>query len=335
MPDINKNNRRDFLATILAGGAAVASGGLEKILEAADKPVVDEMALARMHVYYGARPTNAKDKRTFDTTIAKDMIVVEPGNFPIAPNDRSYFYFSTTGVNTSNASVRGLGKSLQDKGLLLGVEDPGGPGTQMVDLRKPEARKVMADFLVSKLKDSKFEGVMLDAIASAEIVEKRDPVKYKGLAEAATTLVEEVAEKLHAIKPKPRKVIVNGILENDELMQKIGKSTDMFMCESQCSLSGNPRTENDNGWSAARLTALAKGAVEGKHKVGVIFVEPGAGNNAQKVHDESSAIAKKIMTAANEAVGETALVGGGLFVSKAADYQTFSPQPAAPKGKSK
>lgn len=329
--DPKTESTRNFFKQLVAGGVALS--GVERIaqLAAGAEPEAAEITTPCCHVYYGSRPANAAQNKQFKDAIGQDLLVVEPGNFPAAPNNHSYAYFSSTGVNVNNNSLKPLLKTLTDKNLLLGMEDPNGPGTQLVDLRKPEARKEMINYLMKGMSASKYEGVMLDAVASAEILEQNNPVKFKGLADAAVTLVEELAEKLHAMKPKGRKLIVNGIMENNELMTRIGKATDMFMCESQCSNSGTLRTEQDNAWTQGKLGALAKGAAEAKHKVGVIFVEPGALGNTAMIQKEAPGIAKKLLAAANETAGEACLTGAGLYVCPQAHFQNFEAQPASDK----
>lgn len=266
--------------------------------------------IPKLTVYYGRKPG---DMTNFLAAAGSDIVAVEPAFFTTAPTANSYAYFSATGVNRSNKMLKPLHAKLEAIGGLLGKDDPYGPGSSMVDTRKPDARKAMRDFLFSGWLDT-YKGVMLDAIVSAEIMESDYP-QYAGLLDSTLLLISEIATALHPSK----KLIANSLLQSDAAMRAMGKAADYVMCESQCALEGELRTASDNAWTIAKLSAVAKGA-KGR-KVGILFVEPGAGDAKTAVAKAAPAMVQKIITAANNTTADKPLSAAGLTVITAPDFQ--------------
>lgn len=270
-------------------------------------------ALPKLTVYYGRKPG---DMPAFLARVGNDILVVEPAFFTTAPTQNTYAYFSATGVNRTNKMLALLHKKLSDGGYLLGKDDPYGPGTSMVDMRKQSARDIMKEFVMEKLAPH-FFGVLLDAIISAEIVQNDYP-QYQGLLDGTLSFIAELDAALG-----PKKLIANSLMESEAAMRAIGKVADYVMCESQCAIYGELRTQSDNAWTIAKLKAVAAGAK--KRSVGILFLEPGAGDAKKEIEKKAPAMIAKLITGANGGTTNKPLFAGGFAVVTAADFQRLEP----------
>lgn len=281
-----------------------------------------------------ATALTAAEKNFFRTemgqAMANHLTVVDPANFPHAPNKNAYAYFSATGVNPNNNAYKPLHAMLQNKNFLLPDMDPLGAGTLMIDVREPEARKIMVEYMMDYLKTNgkSYQGVMLDSIPSAEIMEK----KYAGLTEGAMLLMEELATEL---RKSEKRIMVNGLLQDANLMTRIGRAADTLLCESQCSLNGEQRFGKDpetDKWMLKRFWELAKGVHgregNGEKKMGIVFVEPNAGaGGVPRILEIAETSILEILGKINAAAGKEYLVPKGVSVCENKHFQDFQKQP--------
>lgn len=79
-------------------------------------------------------------------------------------------------------------------GLLL-QENKNWKGEFSVDIRKKEWTKILVEQVIPYILHQGFDGLFLDTLDNAEALEEQDPVKYKGMKEAAINLVQTI--RLH------------------------------------------------------------------------------------------------------------------------------------------
>lgn len=89
------------------------------------------------------------------------------------------------------ASYHHYFQEIKDEGILI-IENPNWPGSWMVDLRDPRWASRVIEELVPSVLFKHFTGIFLDTIDNAEYLESLDPVKYKGMKNAAVKLVKGI-----------------------------------------------------------------------------------------------------------------------------------------------
>ena len=92
-------------------------------------------------------------------------------------------YLSLGEIRTSDSLLMYL-----DPVALL-PENPDWPGTHRVDIRDPSWRSLVIDRRLPSLVSQGFTGVMLDTLDTPPYLEQLDPVRYRGMREAAIALV--------------------------------------------------------------------------------------------------------------------------------------------------
>ncbi len=82
-------------------------------------------------------------------------------------------------------------EEVKAQGLLLG-ENPNWPGSYFVDVRSPKWTKRVIENLIPAILFKRFKGIFLDTLDNADFLEDEDPIKYKGMREAAIRLVKAI-----------------------------------------------------------------------------------------------------------------------------------------------
>ena len=95
-------------------------------------------------------------------------------------------YLSLGEIRTSDSLLMYL-----DPVALL-PENPDWPGTRRVDIRDPSWRSLVIDRRLPSLVSQGFTGVMLDTLDTPPYLEQLDPVRYRGMREAAIALVSTI-----------------------------------------------------------------------------------------------------------------------------------------------
>lgn len=84
--------------------------------------------------------------------------------------------------------------AVKASGVLLD-ENPHWPGSYFVDLRNPTWRQRILDRLAPAVWAQGFHGFFLDTLDDAGHLERLDPVRFKGMTEAAARLVHELRQR--------------------------------------------------------------------------------------------------------------------------------------------
>lgn len=71
-------------------------------------------------------------------------------------------------------------------------ENPDWPGTRRVDIRNPSWRSLVLERRIPALASQGFTGVMFDTLDTPPYLEQLDPVRYRGMREAAIELVDAI-----------------------------------------------------------------------------------------------------------------------------------------------
>lgn len=128
------------------------------------------------------------------------LIVVAPGNFTAPPTHNAAAYIPLTGFHIDNPSQAAWLERIEEMdGYLRNpagnkIEDPTGPGTFLIDLRKPQVRAVLHDY-IEVLRSAGYQHFFYDAIDSITSLEYNRPADgYQGLSSAtADFIIEEQA----------------------------------------------------------------------------------------------------------------------------------------------
>ena len=83
---------------------------------------------------------------------------------------------------------------LERAGVVLDPH-PGWNGTYYLDFRRPEWTRLVLDRLVPRALKAGFTGMFLDTLDDAAFLEAQDPVRYRGMHEAAVRLVRAIREQ--------------------------------------------------------------------------------------------------------------------------------------------
>ncbi len=79
----------------------------------------------------------------------------------------------------------------QKAGLLF-EENPNWPGSYFVDLRNPLWTKMLIEEIIPSVLYQRFDGLFFDTLDNALFLEQKDPVKHKGMVDAAVKLVKAI-----------------------------------------------------------------------------------------------------------------------------------------------
>lgn len=89
--------------------------------------------------------------------------------------------------------------AVEQEGLFLG-ENPEWTESQYIDIRSPLWAKRVIEELIPAILFQRFDGIFLDTLDNATYLEDKDPIKYKGMREAAIHLVEAIRLNYPQIK---------------------------------------------------------------------------------------------------------------------------------------
>ncbi|MCW5770942.1 MAG: endo alpha-1,4 polygalactosaminidase [Rhodospirillaceae bacterium] len=82
-------------------------------------------------------------------------------------------------------------KDVEREGILLGT-NPNWPESRFVDVRDPRWTKRVVEDLVPRLLQKGFQGIFIDTLDDPPDLERRDPVRFKGMTDAAAKLVQAI-----------------------------------------------------------------------------------------------------------------------------------------------
>ncbi len=171
----------------------------------------------RWAVCYSDRPECAELARY-------ELVVLDavhhPPLAPIRERRRTVLaYLSLTEMGEAHAAFA----DLKATGAVLD-EHPGWSGTHYVDFRRPEWSRLVLDRLIPEALAAGFTGMFLDTLDDAAFLEARDPVAYRGMQEAAVTLVRAIR------KAHPGAVLM--VNRGYTLMPQIADAIDILLGES-------------------------------------------------------------------------------------------------------
>jgi hypothetical protein len=265
---------------------------------------------------------------------AKGMaaVAVEPEKYPSPPIPHAYAYVPLAGFHGGNQAHRPfLAAVEQADGFLrdatgVALMDPHGPGTTLIDYRKPAVRQVMRLYLSQQAKAG-YRGFFFDAIDSLLLAEKLSP-SHAGIARAAADFLEEsVPELRHA----GLAVVVNGGLytvKGIDLLPIIGRSGAALAAEHQYTdAKGGLRTESDANWTKSRLVVFATAAASVKLPARFYFIEgPVARGELAKYYRDGAAWAQSLLLPIKRRLPQIA-IEFGLYFTEDMDYRTLTPLP--------
>ena len=212
-----------------------------------------------------------------------DHMVLEPGHYKdVTTLSNAIAYVPLSGLHPGNATHVPLLKAIGEKGLLKDaagkvLEDPDGPGTKLIDWRQRNVQKVMANHVKSLL-DSGYKGVMFDAIDTVVDAENNDKKAHKGVVKNAMGFVEKASAYVRKTDKKAQIIFNGGVASYHEgkdvdVLKTIGKVADTLVVESQYSVGGKPRNnQDDREWLVSRLSQVVK---HSKGDFNVAIVDPG------------------------------------------------------------
>ncbi len=155
------------------------------------------------------------------------LLVLEPHHArPIAPLRGSgsslLGYVSLGEVERSRPYFAAL-----EKAGALGPANPNWPDARMLDLRHPNARRVVIDRIVPEVLALGYDGIFIDTMDSVEAMELNDPLANKGMIAAGASLIAA----LRARFPSMRMMLNRGYAVLPDVAAKI----DMVLGEAMAS----------------------------------------------------------------------------------------------------
>jgi uncharacterized protein (TIGR01370 family) len=127
-----------------------------------------------------------------ETVLASyDIVVLDPGyqgsiRLAANPATRVCGYLSLGEIRSSDPFLKFL-----DRAALL-PENPDWPGTRRVDVRHPSWRSLVLERQIPFLASRGFTGLMFDTLDTPPYLEQLDPLRYRGMREAAIGLVDSI-----------------------------------------------------------------------------------------------------------------------------------------------
>lgn len=175
-----EQTRRLFLAaaaglvSVVTGKPTISKAG---VVWAAERPI-------RWTVFYGVAADEA-------VLAAYDIVVLDPafqGSISAVAGSgaRVCGYLSLGEIRTADRSFAFL------DGRALLPENPDWPGTRRVDVRDPSWRSLVLDRQIPSLVSQGFAGLMFDTLDTPPYLEQLDPVRFRGMREAAVELVRTI-----------------------------------------------------------------------------------------------------------------------------------------------
>lgn len=162
------------LVSVVTGKPAISREG---VIWAAERPI-------RWTVFYGVAADEA-------VLAAYDIVVLDPafqGSISAVAGSgaRVCGYLSLGEIRTADPSFAFL------DGAALLPENPDWPGTRRVDVRDPSWRSLVLDRQIPSLVSQGFTGLMFDTLDTPPYLEQLDPVRFRGMREAAVDLVRTI-----------------------------------------------------------------------------------------------------------------------------------------------
>lgn len=129
-----------------------------------------------------------------------DLLIFDPHAFPDFgalqnDNKKVLAYLSLGEINQS----RDYFSRARDMGMLL-ESNIYWPDSNFVDIRKAQWTKMVIEELIPEILHKKFDGLFIDTLDSPIELERRDPVKYKGMKQAAVRLIKTIRHNYPQLK---------------------------------------------------------------------------------------------------------------------------------------
>lgn len=140
-------------------------------------------------------------------------------------------------------------------GLLLGA-NPNWPGAHYVDLRNPAWHALVLDRIIPDILADGFGGLFLDTLDDAAFLEHADPVRNRGMVEAAAALVREIHARYPAIPLMLNRAYEVGALVADQLDAVLAES--LASTYDFKSRRHHLRNKPDLDWGLARVAELRR-----------------------------------------------------------------------------
>ena len=153
-----------------------------------------------------------------------DLVVLDADHYPaLAPlierGTTRLAYLSLTQMGTGRAEFPQLTRT----GVILDAH-PVWAGAHYLDFRRPEWTRLVVDRLVPRALERGFNGLFLDTLDDAEFLERSNPVRYRGMRDAAVRLVRAIRHR------HPRTILM--VNRGYALMPQIASSIDIVLGES-------------------------------------------------------------------------------------------------------
>lgn len=208
MPRLSMGLRAIAAALIAAASATMAS------TQASAMP---KTAISKWVVIY-------TDKVPLDALLPYKTIVLDsryhPRLQPLIDRDKQLLGYISVG---EVEKFRPYYKAMDEQGLLLGT-NKNWPDSRYVDVRDPRWTRRVIEELIPALLHKGFNGIFLDTLDNPAHLEREDPVKFKGMTEAAIRLVKKIRQHY------PRIVIMMN--RGYEILPKVAKDIDIVLGES-------------------------------------------------------------------------------------------------------
>lgn len=140
------------------------------------------------------------DKVRVEAFAAYDLVVLDDRYHPplaplLAAGKDVYGYLSLGEVEERQPYFA----AVQHEGLLRG-ENPNWKGSFFVDWRDPRWERRVLNQLIPAILQQGFGGLMLDTVDNAEYLETIDPVRNRGMKDAALRLIREIRRNYPAVR---------------------------------------------------------------------------------------------------------------------------------------
>ncbi len=164
------------------------------------------------------------DKVTIDALIPFKTIVLDsryhPRLQPLIDREKSLLGYISLG---EVEKFRPHYKEMERQGILLGT-NKNWPDSRYVDVRDPRWTRRVIEDLIPAILHKGFNGIFLDTLDNPSQLERENPAKYKGMADAAVRLVKKIRQHY------PRIVIMMN--RGYEILPKVARDIDIVLGES-------------------------------------------------------------------------------------------------------
>jgi uncharacterized protein (TIGR01370 family) len=164
------------------------------------------------------------DKVPIDALIPYKTIVLDsryhPRLQPLIDRGKSLLGYISLG---EVEKYRPYYEKMDRQGILLGT-NKNWPDSRYVDLRDPRWSRRVIENLIPAILHKGFNGIFLDTLDNAAHLERQDPKKYKGMADAAVQLVKAIRRNY------PRIVIMMN--RGYDILPRVARDIDIVLGES-------------------------------------------------------------------------------------------------------